>query len=548
MASLLDEGGVDPRGVMLAMLGAGLLSTPNWKRGLATGALGGMHNMLAAQELNQHNAVRQQQIRKQALAEEQAAEIRKQVARMMGMLGGPPPVDPGMPGAVTPEAGLAPTTAAQFGPPQENIGFSGLPPAPRMVPQGTPPQNVTGFQPPDALRLMPPQLKFAVSLAALKDPTEFAKYIDTWSQVKLQHGVGMDAAGNLLFKMTDDGIQYFRPGDGVGEFIPYSSGVAQAAANRAGLITQAQERAKSGFATVTGVPGPGGRTQSGWTEDVFGPPPGARGGAGAPPSGLGPGVRLNLEGPMSPRDFARATTMAAGEGGAPAAAGGMVIGEDPMIRRRAEQELETAEGRKRAGYQSMLRSSEEQYNEIRKNFVAARTMVNHVANLEKADKGEIFSGPGGLLMAGAANWFNSLIPGAGISSERLANTQFAEAEISRMQQALGKAFPGQQSNYELQVVTNSLPQLIKTAEGRAKIYAAMRQAAAWSEANYKSASQHMKANDGSLIGWLPDLPPPIESLRRPPAPASKGRSYGGYTIEQLRQDPRYPGRHSSGTP
>jgi hypothetical protein len=128
----------------------------------------------------------------------------------------------------------------------------------------------------------------------------------------------------------------------------------------------------------------------------------------------------------------------------------------------------------------------------------------------------VFDGPVGIAAGASVNFLNSFIrsvPGGEdigqISAKKLANTDTFESELSKMQQALGKAFPGQQSNYELQVVTNSLPTLMKSPQGRAQIYKAIRGAYDQQASSYASMREHMNdpKNNGNLTTWTPPLPP-----------------------------------------
>jgi hypothetical protein len=135
-------------------------------------------------------------------------------------------------------------------------------------------------------------------------------------------------------------------------------------------------------------------------------------------------------------------------------------------------------------------------------------MAKHVNNMEKLDTLGVFSGAGGFVATEFGKAWNQILPDwipeeLRVDPAKLARTETFDTETSKMQQALGKAFPGQQSNYELQVVTRALPQLTGTPQGRALVYATSRKATEYENANYKSMTAHAKENSGDLTGWMP---------------------------------------------
>jgi hypothetical protein len=458
-------------------------------------------------------------------------QMQKQLGMMEGFGNifndGPAPAQ--VSNGVAPTAGVSPRTASQFANPSDTAGFQAMPPAQPTVPQGTPPTGVNGFSPPDWRQTMPSAVK--ASIRASMDPKVAAEYLTKWSETKMgPDGTVTDMGGRPLYRATPQGVLYFDPG-GSTRFVAYDQASNKAAAEQAGAVkgaeTAAQEAAQFPYRTGQAT-GPRGEPIYGFQSQLYGQPGGQ---AGQPTGDPNKRVTLNLNNTPIGEAYA-ALKDAQGGGGMPAVgqSPGTIRGASPVDIRAAEEGILTGEQQKREGWKTMLENSKAQYDDITKRFTAAKAMANHADNMAKADKGELFSGPGGAIAAAGANWFNSLIPGANVEGSRLADTQYAASEVSKMQQALGKAFPGQQSNYELQTVTNALPTLMITPEGRQRIYAAIKQASAMETANYRSASQHYKANNGNLVGWEPVDMPPIEQFKSGPsnqAPVNKRWVFDG---------------------
>jgi hypothetical protein len=281
--------------------------------------------------------------------------------------------------------------------------------------------------------------------------------------------------------------------------------------------------------TIQGPKGP----QSQWGADIAGGPPALRGQAAPQQAGQQP-PRFNFQN-QSP-EGARAV-LADLQNPAPwpkdsQPSSNVVYGQDPMAVKRAEQ-----------GGAAIMEFSKPIFEDQRKLTTAATALAKNVNNMERLDAGGVYSGPTGFLWEKFGSAWNNALPesakGLEINPEKLANTQTFTSEVSKMQQALGKAFPGQQSNYELQVVTNALPQLMLTPEGRAKIYAVIRSAAKYEQENYASMAAHAKQNQGDLTEWrpLPFPEPPKELGLRQGEVAGKIGNKGNATVTAFPKGP-----------
>jgi hypothetical protein len=207
----------------------------------------------------------------------------------------------------------------------------------------------------------------------------------------------------------------------------------------------------------------------------------------------------------------------------------------PVEIRGAEEAIVTQEQAQRGATSSAQDVSKEVWQDRRKSFESAQKMQRHANQLAQLEESGIFSGPVQKWGGSFANVWNSAFPDAKISAERLGNTQQFQSEVSKMQQALGKAFPGQQSNYELQTITAALPQLMLSPEGRKQIYTAINNAAAHEEAAYRSASQHYMKNRGSLVGWEPP--------ELPKAPAKRDAAADGLSADEMKELERLRAKH-----
>jgi hypothetical protein len=125
----------------------------------------------------------------------------------------------GAPGYVTPDAGIAPSTAAQFGPLNGMpTGAMGMPPAPLSVPQGTPPTAIAGYTPPDWRTEMDPGL--AQLTIGSGDPKLMVDTITKFSQdTPGRNGMVFSPAGRPKYQITDAGIQFFNQDGTPGRFV-----------------------------------------------------------------------------------------------------------------------------------------------------------------------------------------------------------------------------------------------------------------------------------------------------------------------------------------
>lgn len=196
--------------------------------------------------------------------------------------------------------------------------------------------------------------------------------------------------------------------------------------------------------------------------------------------------------------------------------------QGPVQQHAATAAIDTTEQGKRTAQTTRAANSERMYDAVRQQYMAARDMAPHLANMEKLDAEGVFSGPAGALGEKAASWINSAFPDANVSAQKLGNSESYRSEISRLQQAIAKSFPGSQSDKELSALLSSLPDLMLNPQGRAQVREVLSRKAADAERVYDSASEHFNKND-TLVGWKPPgFTPPSQSFgAAPPAQAPK---------------------------
>ena len=440
---------------------------------------------------------------------------------------------PGLPQqgpTVTPQAGVAPSTAAQFGPMNGMpTGSMGMPPAPLSVPAGTAADQVAGYySPADPRREAPPGV---LGLAfGSGDPKIMVDTLTKFSQdVPGRNGMVFSPVGRPKYQITDAGIQYFNPDGTPGRFIANGAANTNAAAQRAGAVagatTGAQEAAKQPYAFDVGIPGPNGRPISGYRNSIFGQPPvssappqpqytGATQAAvdagQIPPRGVkmadwkaaiadaanNPGATLNYMDPsgaqtQSPMPGSpQAATGAVPVGGAP----GTVLGPDPV-----EQAARTKYA------ESNITQAQKQLEDYQSKRPVAMQMISGLDNLERMDQKCVFNGPAQNKYMTAAIWLNSMFPGANLNVPQITDSQTYDSALKGIARSGLKSFGGRVTNAEFGSVLSSLPDRIATPDARAQMREMMGRAAL-DELNQTNSAEAAFNPSNGLRGWAPPSP------------------------------------------